>query len=110
MFSTGPMFLTVQYSLFRARAGVAIIPRPVYGKYDFTGDPAFYHLHGSSWHANDAALVFWLQRNKVALAVQGALVVGGLAGLAAVRLILQRRVQRDTAAKVKVLKDGDAWV
>lgn len=102
MFSTGPMFLTVQYSLFPHRDDVAIIPRPVYGKYDFTGDAAFYHLHGSSWHANDAQFIFWLQRNKVAVAIQGSLLAAGLVGLAAMRCIVQRRWQR-----LKNIKDGD---
>jgi mannosyltransferase OCH1-like enzyme len=71
MFSTGPMFLTVQYALSprRVRDGVAAISRPVYGKYDFSGEPALYHLHGSSWHADDAAFVFWLDRNRGMLGV-----------------------------------------
>lgn len=34
MFSTGPMFLTVQYSLFPKRDDVAIINKRVYGKYE----------------------------------------------------------------------------
>lgn len=78
MFGTGPMFLTVQYALAsnRLKRDVAAIPQPVYGKYDFTGNAAFYHLHGSSWHANDAKLVFWLDKYKTVL-----IVVGGLAAL-----------------------------
>ncbi len=31
MFSTGPMFLTVQYSMFPNRADVGVIPADVYG-------------------------------------------------------------------------------
>ncbi|EFN54978.1 hypothetical protein CHLNCDRAFT_10358, partial [Chlorella variabilis] len=73
MFSTGPMFLTVQYSLFPGRGDVAIIPKPTYGKYDFTGDAYFYHLHGSSWHADDAQLIFWLDRHKLVLVLLGSL-------------------------------------
>ena len=80
MFSTGPMFLTVQYALASAalRQGVAVIPAPVYGKYDTSGSPALYHLHGSSWHAGDAALVFWAERHMVLLIALGGAAVGGL--------------------------------
>ncbi len=42
-----------------------------YGKYDSSGDPYFYHLHGSSWHADDAAFIFWLDRHKTLLIVTG---------------------------------------
>jgi hypothetical protein len=49
------------------------------GKYDFSGDPAFYHLHGSSWHADDAAFVFFLDAYKYHLIVLGCLVAGVLA-------------------------------
>jgi mannosyltransferase OCH1-like enzyme len=90
MFSTGPMYLTVQYSLFPSKRDVAIIPKPTYGKYDFSGDAYFYHLHGSSWHANDASLIFWLDRHKLALVLLGSLVVSGLAGLAILRCAMHK--------------------
>lgn len=79
MFSTGPMFLTVQYALSKAaRRGVAAIPPATYGKYDATGDAAFFHLHGSSWHGGGAPAVFWLDahRGKLALLALAAVVVG----------------------------------
>jgi mannosyltransferase OCH1-like enzyme len=87
MFSTGPMFLTVQYALAprRVRAGVRAIPRPTYGKYDFSGDPALYHLHGSSWHADDAAMVFWLDRHRGTLGLLGIVAVVAIAGTWAAR-------------------------
>lgn len=90
MFSTGPMFLTVQYALFPRRAGVGIVPPPVYGKYDFSGDPAFYHLHGSSWHADDAAFIFWAEQHKAALAGLGLALAAGLGSLCAVRCARRR--------------------
>lgn len=71
MFSTGPMFLTTQYALFWNKRDVAVVPAPMYGKYDKTGDAYFYHLHGSSWHANDAAFIFWLDKHKTLLIVMG---------------------------------------
>ena len=74
------MFLTVQYALRAGlRAGVAVIPAPVYGKYDTSGNPALYHLHGSSWHAGDAAFVFWADRHRHALLTGAAVAAGTLA-------------------------------
>ena len=83
MFGTGPMFLTVQYSLLPRwlKPDVAVIPAPTYGKYDFSGDATFYHLHGSSWHADDAAFIFWLDKYKgllIGLVVAAAIVGGGV--------------------------------
>jgi mannosyltransferase OCH1-like enzyme len=90
MFSTGPMFLTVQYSLYPGRRDVGIIPKPTYGKYDFSGDAYFYHLHGSSWHANDASFIFWMDRHKLALVLLGSLLAAGLAGAVCFKCVLQR--------------------
>lgn len=74
MFSTGPMFLTGQYAVGGrdVREGIGVIDGPLYGKYDFSGEAAFYHLHGSSWHGDDAGFIFLLDRlrkNWVLLAV-----------------------------------------
>ena len=82
MFGTGPMFLTVQYAIMprKINLDVSVIPTAVYGKYDFSGDPVFYHLHGSSWHADDAAVVFWLDKYKVHLIGLGMVVA--IAGVA----------------------------
>jgi len=82
MFGTGPMFLTVQYALMprKIKLDVSVIPTDAYGKYDFSGDPVFYHLHGSSWHADDAAVVFWLDKYKGLLIGLGVVVV--IAGVA----------------------------
>ena len=82
MFSTGPMFLTVQYSLFPHKADVAMVPATLYGKYNSSGDPALFHLHGSSWHAGDAPLVFWLDRHKVALLAAAAAAAAAALGWA----------------------------
>lgn len=54
-----------------------------------TEDAAFYHLHGSSWHADDAALIFWLDRHKLALVVVGCLLAACLAGGALLRWAVQ---------------------
>lgn len=75
MFGTGPMFLTSQYATAHSKVtrDVRVIPAPLYGKYDFSGDPAFYHLHGSSWHANDAAFIFLLDTYKYHIIAFGCL-------------------------------------
>lgn len=82
MFTTGPMFLTVLLSHFPDLAAVAVISKADYGKYDASGDALFYHLHGSSWHAGDAPLIFWMERyGKVVLlvAVAAAALIAALA-------------------------------
>ncbi|KAJ7665503.1 nucleotide-diphospho-sugar transferase [Mycena rosella] len=67
MFSTGPMFLSVQYGIFtsqRVQGGnVRILPKSLYGK---NAEPAeaphsfFTHHYGSSWHSDDAAFIWFL--------------------------------------------------
>ncbi|GAX83710.1 hypothetical protein CEUSTIGMA_g11135.t1 [Chlamydomonas eustigma] len=74
MFSTGPMFVTVQYSLFDKKKGVTLLPSEVYGKYMQGPDSAFIHLRGSSWHGQDAKFVFWIERYWIQLSVFGGLV------------------------------------
>ena len=58
------MFLTGQYAVGGdgVRADVGVIDGPLYGKYDSSGDAAFYHLLGSSWHGDDAGFIFLLDR------------------------------------------------
>ena len=103
MFSTGPMYLTVQYSLYPgSRSDIAVISKPLYGKYDASGDAAFYHLHGSSWHADDAALIFWLDRNKRLLVSLAGLAAAALAASAALRCQSRRRSSPQLGAISKV--------
>lgn len=81
MFSTGPMFVTVQYALHNRKAEVAVLPAEIYGKYAKGGpEAAMLHLHGSSWHGKDARVVFWLEAYWLQLLVGGSFLVGGLAG------------------------------
>lgn len=78
MFSTGPMYLTVSYASWRSKLGLAAIPRDVYAKYcKNSPKAAFYHLHGSSWHADDAAFVFWLDRHRPLVAAFVVFTVAG---------------------------------
>lgn len=70
------------------------------GKYDLSGDPVFYHLHGSSWHADDAQFIFWAEKHKTALLVLGGLLALVVAGLATARCL----VQRQAAARYAQLK------
>ena len=58
--------------------GVTSIALVRAGKYDFSGNPVFYHLHGSSWHADDAAFVFFLDAYRYHFIALGCLVVGVL--------------------------------
>ncbi|MEW5300215.1 MAG: hypothetical protein WDW36_003161 [Sanguina aurantia] len=90
MFSTGPMYVSIQYSLFSKYASVALLPPALYGKYKAGGrrsgvlssseaeaNPSYFgHLHGSSWHEKDAGLIFWLDKHGLSLL---AVVVSGVA-------------------------------
>ncbi|KAK0191095.1 glycosyltransferase family 32 protein [Armillaria mellea] len=69
MFSTGPMFLSVQYSIFTSSHASAVsdpirvLPKSLYGKNAKEGEAPhtfFSHFYGSSWHADDAAFIGFL--------------------------------------------------
>ena len=66
MFGTGPMFLTTLYATASSavKDSVSVVDPAVYGKYDFSGRAAFYHLHGSSWHGDDAFFFLWVDTHK----------------------------------------------
>ncbi|KAF8621560.1 hypothetical protein AX15_007588 [Amanita polypyramis BW_CC] len=69
MFSTGPMFLSMQYGLYvskypaTANSEIRILPKSLYGKNAKPGEAPnsfFSHYYGSSWHADDAAFIGFL--------------------------------------------------
>ncbi|KAF5363921.1 hypothetical protein D9756_000471 [Leucocoprinus leucothites] len=69
MFSTGPMFVSAQYGIYAsahpntASADVRILPKSMYGKNAKEGEAPnsfFSHFYGSSWHADDAAFIAFL--------------------------------------------------
>jgi hypothetical protein len=72
MFSTGPMFLSAQYSLYysthpptleQSGGEVRILPKSLYGKNAKEGEALhsfFEHYYGSSWHADDAGFIGFL--------------------------------------------------
>lgn len=71
MFSTGPMFLSAQYSIYTSShpitpdepGDVRILPKSLYGKNAKPGEAPhsfFSHFYGSSWHADDAQFIVFL--------------------------------------------------
>ncbi|KAF8556972.1 hypothetical protein OG21DRAFT_426575 [Imleria badia] len=71
MFSTGPMFLSAQYSIYTSShpitpdepGDVRILPKSLYGKNAKPGEAPhsfFTHFYGSSWHADDAPFIGFL--------------------------------------------------
>jgi hypothetical protein len=90
MFSTGPMFLSVQYGLYTAShpigpgspGEVRILPKSLYGKNakPVEAPHAFFsHYYGSSWHADDAAFIGFLGKwGKGLMVVGGVVLVLGL--------------------------------
>lgn len=79
-FSTGPMFLNIQYSRWD---GVEALKNPVWvldtGLYSDGSDKIFKHFQGSTWHSWDAWLIKSIWSKKwILLGVVILLVVGGL--------------------------------
>jgi hypothetical protein len=54
MFSTGPMFVTIQYALYAHKERLAVLPTALYGS------RCFKHIQGSSWHGSDGKLITWI--------------------------------------------------
>eukprot|EP00798_Chlamydomonas_sp_ICE-L_P019948 gene19948-26656_t len=100
MFSTGPMFVTVQYVLHHMKKGVFVLPTNLYGKYEKGPDALMEHLHGSSWHGNDAKGVFFIEHHWKAL-----LAIAGVALVVAAWLLLRSYggVKRSTDSTVAAL-------
>jgi hypothetical protein len=98
MFSTGPMFLSVQYGIYTAAhppspekpgGEVRILPKSLYGKnarVDEAPNAFFSHHYGSSWHADDAAFIKFLGRWGMRLMWIGFAVL--LIGM--IRLLIQK--------------------
>lgn len=66
MYSTGPMFLSLQYLTSKIRYEVLVLPPALYTE---RGTRYFKHLRGSTWHQDDAHFVQWMIRNKYILLV-----------------------------------------
>lgn len=71
MFSTGPMFLSAEYSFWQSAHPIAagqtravrVLPKSLYGKnapQDTVPHSFFSHFYGSSWHADDAGFITFL--------------------------------------------------
>jgi inositol phosphorylceramide mannosyltransferase catalytic subunit len=89
MFSTGPMFLSAQYTIYTSshasspESSVRILPRSLYGKNAPEGEAPhsfFTHFYGSSWHSDDAGFIGFLgTRGKVILRIGVfVLMIGGI--------------------------------
>lgn len=104
MFSTGPMFLSVQYGHWTGvhpatpehpGGEVRVLPKSLYGK-NMLPEQAphsfFSHYYGSSWHADDAAFIAFLGHwGKILMWVGLVVLVFGLVRLALVPHTRQRK-------------------
>lgn len=75
MFSTGPMFVSAQYSLYTSSHPVTpvspnleirVLPKSLYGKNalpDEAPHAFFSHFYGSSWHSDDSDFIIFLGRH-----------------------------------------------
>ena len=68
LYSTGPLFLSLQYMKLplSMHNDIFILPIELYTR---RGTRYFKHLRGSTWHQNDARLVKWLAKNKYFVSV-----------------------------------------
>ena len=57
----------MQASVYLDRAALWDLPDAMYGKYVHGGNPIFGHLHGSSWHGDDAKSVLFFVRHPVSI-------------------------------------------
>ena len=75
--------------MYPKRAALWVLPDEMYGKYAKGTNPVFGHLHGSSWHGDDANTILWFVHHRTFL---GLLSVGlGFAGLVWILLIWRMR-------------------
>lgn len=96
MFTTGPMFVTIQYSLHRAKEAVFELPAEIYGKYVKGPEAYMKHLHGSSWHGSDAKYIFVLEEYWLQLVV-----VGSVCALALAYHVYQHYIGGGAVARCK---------
>lgn len=95
MFSTGPMFLSAQYSLYTSSHPVTpinptleirVMPKSLYGKNALPSEAPhafFSHFYGSSWHSDDSDFIIFLgQHGRALMRIGLLLVVVGLVRLA----------------------------
>lgn len=90
MFSTGPMFLTLQYALYNGPAvpGRYALPQKLYSSH--TEGSFFAHYSGSSWHGVDSAIAYWVYTHRVLAMSLG---IGGATGVLGVLVGLCIRAQ-----------------
>lgn len=86
MFSTGPMFVTLQASLYARRRELSIISANMYGKYANSSEAIFVHLFGSSWHGEDAKSVLWIFKHRWFVVGMTAMALVGVAWVQRERL------------------------
>ncbi|KAF4539463.1 Mannosyl phosphorylinositol ceramide synthase SUR1 [Lasiodiplodia theobromae] len=95
MYTTGPLFLSEMREEYLAKKDdvppaeqlFTLMPRD----YDRNGQSMFRSYRGSSWHEDDAAVIFWLGDHVVALAMVGALSAIAVLALASLKCYQRRR-------------------
>nr|GAT59888.1 glycosyltransferase family 32 protein [Mycena chlorophos] len=98
MFSTGPMFLSIQHGIFTAQrvagGAIRILPKSLYGKNADAAEAPhsfFSHYYGSSWHSDDAAFIWFL--GEWGKGLMWASNVGGISGASVATMFFSRAAQ-----------------
>ena len=59
----------LQATLYKSGRKLWVLTDRMYNKYVLTDDALFSHLHGSSWHGDDAKSILWILHHPIFLAV-----------------------------------------
>lgn len=90
MFSTGPMFLSLEYMRLPndLQKEVLVLPPEMYVE---LGTRYIKHLRGSTWHRSDAHVIWWLHRHRLCFAGFLLTVIASRARIRFARLLRAKR-------------------
>ena len=92
--------LLAQASRYQDKRQLFVLPECLYGKYVTCNDSLFIHYVGSTWHANDAALLKNIFRHRLQIAM------AALVAALAVAVVLYGRSDRGTQTQAAALVKG----
>ncbi len=92
--------MLLQASRYKDKRQLFVLPECLYGKYVTCDDSLFIHYVGSTWHADDAALMKNIFRHRLQIAM------AALVAALAVAIVLYGRSDRGTQTQAAALVKG----
>ena len=91
--------------MYPDRTALWVLPDELYGKYVEGTNPLFLHLHGSTWHGDDAKSILWFVHHRLLLGLLAGCLLCGLFfwAIAACRLRALRALS-SAASPVKTVQ------